>query len=301
MQKVLAIIGPTASGKTSIAASLLEKHGRVVLISCDSRKVYRYLDIGTAKPPPELRKHYRLIDIRDPSETYSAQDFARDAEREIKTALRSGQIPVVVGGTTLYYKALFEGFFSAPPVDLSLRRKLLERMEREGIEKLHEELKKVDPATAEKVHKRDWIRITRALEVYYQTGKPISVLRKEAKIIPAFEPLYLGVLRDRKDLYRRIEERVDRMIEAGLVEETRWLLDQGYSPDLPSLNTIGYREIIEHLQGKISLEEAVRLIKKRTKIFSRKQLYFMRNLKPEPQWLSPDEVLERALAFLYSI
>ncbi len=301
MQKVLTIIGPTASGKTSIAASLLEKHGRVVLISCDSRKVYRYLDIGTAKPPPELRKHYRLIDIRDPSETYSAQDFARDAEREIKTALRSGQIPVVVGGTTLYYKALFEGFFSAPPVDLSLRRKLLERMEREGIEKLHEELKKVDPATAEKVHKRDWIRITRALEVYYQTGKPISVLRKEAKIIPAFEPLYLGVLRDRKDLYRRIEERVDRMIEAGLVEETRWLLDQGYSPDLPSLNTIGYREIIEHLQGKISLEQAVRLIKKRTKIFSRKQLYFMRNLKPEPQWLSPDEVLERALAFLYSI
>ncbi|RKZ01053.1 MAG: tRNA (adenosine(37)-N6)-dimethylallyltransferase MiaA, partial [Candidatus Hydrothermota bacterium] len=170
-----------------------------------------------------------------------------------------------------------------------------------GIEKLHEELKKVDPATAEKVHKRDWIRITRALEVYYQTGKPISVLRKEAKIIPAFEPLYLGVLRDRKDLYRRIEERVDRMIEAGLVEETRWLLDQGYSPDLPSLNTIGYRETIKHLQGKISLEEAVRLIKKRTKIFSRKQLYFMRNLKPEPQWLSPDEVLERALAFLYSI
>ncbi len=301
MQKVLTIIGPTASGKTSIAASLLEKHGRVVLISCDSRKVYRYLDIGTAKPPPELRKHYRLIDIRDPSETYSAQDFARDAEREIKTALRSGQIPVVVGGTTLYYKALFEGFFSAPPVDLSLRRKLLERMEREGIEKLHEELKKVDPATAEKVHKRDWIRITRALEVYYQTGKPISVLRKEAKIIPAFEPLYLGVLRDRKDLYRRIEERVDRMIEAGLVEETKWLLDRGYSPDLPSLNTIGYREIIEHLQGKISLEQAVRLIKKRTKIFSRKQLYFMRNLKPEPQWLSPDEVLERALAFLYSI
>lgn len=301
MQKVLTIIGPTASGKTSIAASLLEKHGRVVLISCDSRKVYRYLDIGTAKPPPELRKHYRLIDIRDPSETYSAQDFARDAEREIKTALRSGQIPVVVGGTTLYYKALFEGFFSAPPVDLSLRRKLLERMEREGIEKLHEELKKVDPATAEKVHKRDWIRITRALEVYYQTGKPISVLRKEAKIIPAFEPLYLGVLRDRKDLYRRIEERVDRMIEAGLVEETKWLLDRGYSPDLPSLNTIGYREIIEHLQGKISLEQAVRLIKKRTKIFSRKQLYFMRNLKPEPQWLSPEEVLERALAFLYSI
>jgi len=301
MQRVLAIIGPTASGKTSIAASLLEKHGRIVLISCDSRKVYRYLDIGTAKPPPELRKHYRLVDIRDPSETYSAQDFARDAEREIKIALRSGQIPVVVGGTTLYYKALFEGFFSAPPVNLTLRRELLERMEREGIEKLYEELRKVDPATAEKVHKRDWIRITRALEVYYQTGKPISILRKEAKIIPAFEPFYLGVLRGRRDLYRRIEERVDRMIEAGLVEETKWLLDQGYSPDLPSLNTIGYREIIEHLHGRISLEEAVRLIKKRTKIFSRKQLYFMRNLKPGPQWLSPDEVLKKALAHISSI
>jgi len=300
MQKVLAIIGPTASGKTSIAARILENRGNVVLISCDSRKVYRHMDIGTAKPPPELRKHYRLVDIRDPSETYSAQDFARDAEREIKTALRSGLFPVVVGGTTLYYQALFEGFFSAPPVDLSLRRKLLERMERESIEKLYEELQEVDPVTAEKVHKRDWIRITRALEVYHQTGKPISVLRKEAKIIPAFEPVYLGVLRDREELYRRIEERVDRMIEAGLVEETKWLLEQGYSPDLPALNTIGYREIIEYLQGKIELGEAVRLIKKRTKIFSRKQLYFMRNLKPQPQWLPPDEVLKRALAFLSS-
>ena len=300
MQKVLAIIGPTASGKTSIAARILENRGNVVLISCDSRKVYRHMDIGTAKQPPELREHYRLVDIRDPSETYSAQDFARDAEREIKTALRSGLFPVVVGGTTLYYKALFEGFFSAPPVDLSLRRKLLERMEREGIEKLYEELQEVDPVTAGKVHKRDWIRITRALEVYHQTGKPISVLRKEAKIIPAFEPVYLGVLRDREELYRRIEERVDRMIEAGLVEETKWLLEQGYSPDLPALNTIGYREIIEYLQGKIELGEAVRLIKKRTKIFSRKQLYFMRNLKPQPQWLPPDEVLKRALAFLSS-
>ena len=300
MQKVLAIIGPTASGKTSIAARILENRGNVVLISCDSRKVYRHMDIGTAKPPPELREHYRLVDIRDPSETYSAQDFARDAEREIKTALRSGLFPVVVGGTTLYYKALFEGFFSAPPVDLSLRRKLLERMEREGIEKLYEELQEVDPVTAEKVHKRDWIRITRALEVYHQTGKPVSVLRKEAKIIPAFEPVYLGVLRDREELYRRIEERVDRMIEAGLVEETKWLLEQGYSPDLPALNTIGYREIIEYLQGKIELGEAVRLIKKRTKIFSRKQLYFMRNLKPQPQWLPPDEALKRALAFLSS-
>ncbi len=301
MEKVLAIIGPTAVGKTALARKILERRQDVVFISCDSRKVYRYLDIGTAKPPPDLREFYRLIDIKDPRDTYSAQDFARDAEREIEKALEDGKIPIVIGGTTLYYKALFEGFFKAPPVDPLLRQELKERMVKEGIISLYEELKKYDPETAAKLHPRDWIRITRALEVYYQTGKPISFLRREAKIKPRYSPIYVGLWRERDELYERIEARTDRMIEMGLVDEVRGLLDMGYSPELPALNTIGYKEIIAHLKGKYDLRVAVRLIKKNTKIFSRKQVYFMRNLIPPPKWIPYEKALDVILDILSSI
>jgi tRNA dimethylallyltransferase len=296
--KILSLLGPTAVGKTALVSSLIEKKENLIFISCDSRKVYRYMDIGTAKPPPPLRKFFSLIDIRNPDETYSAQDFARDAESIIGEKLKEGKIPIVVGGTALYFKALFTGLFEAPPLDPDIRRRILEELEEIGSPKLHKKLMEVDPETARRLHPNDWIRITRALEVYEQTGIPMSILRKKRKIKPKFSPLYIGIIRRREELYERINSRVDHMISEGLVEETKKILEMGFSPSLPSLNTIGYREIILHLRGQIPLRDAVRLIKKRTRIFARKQLYFFRHLG-EIKWLPADDNLtDRVLSIL---
>ena len=276
--RILSILGPTAVGKSALVSSLLEKNQNLSFISCDSRKVYRYMDIGTAKPPLSLRRNFSLIDIRDPDETYSAQDFARDAERIIEEKLKEGKIPIVVGGTALYYRALFIGLFEAPPLDPDIRKRILEELKIKGSAYLHQKLMKIDEETARKLHPNDWIRITRALEVYEQTGIPVSVLRREKKIKPKFNPLYVGIIRRREELYERINKRVEYMISSGLIEETKKILDMGYSPDLPSLNTIGYREIILYLKEQICFDNAIRIIKKRTRIYARKQLYFFRHL-----------------------
>ncbi len=297
--EIIVLTGPTASGKTAIARRLLERFPELTLISCDSRKVYRFMDIGTAKPPPELRQHYRLIDIRMPDETYSAQDFALDAEREIKKALESGSIPLVVGGTILYLKALFEGFFESPPIEESIREKLRERLEREGTAALYDELQKIDPETAAKVHPNDWFRIIRALEVFYQTGKPISVVRRENQRQPMFRPVYFFNAMPRPQLYERINRRVDVMMERGFLDEVRNLMEMGYDLSLPSMNTLGYRELYLHLQGKMYLETAVRLTKKRTRTFARRQFYFSRSLKGI-RYVPPEEIFDALVAAIES-
>ncbi len=274
--KILAIVGPTASGKTAFALRLAERF-RIRLISVDSRKIYRKMDIGTAKPPPEKRSLFRLIDILEPSERFSAAEFARRAEEEARRALDEGLVPVMVGGTVLYYKAFFEGLFEAPDPDPALRQALLERVKEEGSPALWRELARVDPEAARKIHPNDWVRITRALEVYYQTGVPISELRKRKPRRP-FQPFYVTLPVDRQTLYERINARVDRMMKEGLLKETERLLEE-YGPQAPGLLTIGYRELALYLLGKIKrLEVAVNLIKKRTRQFARRQIYFMRSL-----------------------
>ena len=276
--KLLAIVGPTASGKTAFALKLAEEF-RIRLISVDSRKIYKGMDIGTAKPPPEKRGLFRLVDILEPSQRFSAAEFARRAEEEVKRALEEGLTPVMVGGTVLYYKAFFEGLFEAPEPDPALRQALLERVKEEGSPALWRELVRVDPEAARKIHPNDWVRITRALEVYYQTGLPISELRKRKPKRP-YEPLYVTLPVDRPSLYERINRRVDRMMEEGLLEETERLLE-AYGPSAPGLLTIGYRELALYLLGKIKkLDTAVNLIKKRTRQFARRQIYFMRSLGP---------------------
>ncbi len=278
--KIIVVTGPTASGKTEIVAKLLSIfHDKLIFISSDSRKIYRFMDIGTAKPPSEIRKFYRLIDIRRPDELYSAQDFALDAEREIQRALDYGKIPIVVGGTILYLKALFEGFFESPPIDQKIKEDLQKRLESQGVAKLYEELKAVDAETAERVHPNDWFRIIRALEVYYQTGKPISMLRKESRRMPKFKPIYFFNDIPRPELYERINRRVDRMIEMGFVDEVRKLMEMGFDLRLPSMNTIGYRELYLYLRGEMDFETAVRLTKKHTRTFARRQFYFSRSLE----------------------
>ncbi len=285
------ITGPTASGKTALARKLLDRFPELVFISSDSRKVYKLMDIGTAKPPPELRPFYRIIDIRMPDQTYSAQEFAVDAEREAMQAIENGKMPVIVGGTILYLKALFEGFFESPPIDQSIREELRERLERAGTRKLYEELARIDPETAAKVHPNDWFRIIRALEVYYQTGKPISKLRKESRRQPLFRPIYIFNNMPRPELYERINRRFDRMMELGFLDEVRKLMEAGYDLRYPSMNTVGYRELFLHLQGKIDLETAIRLAKKRTRTFARRQFYFSRSLKGI-RYVPPDEMFD---------
>ncbi len=279
-----AIVGPTASGKGAFALSLAEKYP-VTLVSVDSRKIYAGMDIGTGKPPLDIRKRfYMLMDILTPDQTYSAEDFARDAETAIGSILEKERIPILVGGTILYFKALFEGLFPAPPVDRKLRRKLMTRINRDGAPALHAELAAVDPVSAGRIHPNDWVRIERALEVYYLTGKPMSELWAERRQ-PRFRPLYTTLPVDRETLYARIDQRVDRMMDSGLLEEVRSLVRK-YGASAPGLRAIGYQELVRHILGGIGLDEAIALIKKNTRAFARRQTYFMRRLG---KMHSPDE------------
>jgi len=271
-----AILGPTASGKGAFALSLAEKYP-VTLVSVDSRKISIGMDKGTGKPPPDIRgRFYLLMDILTPDQAYSAEDFARDAEKAITSILEKGGIPVLVGGTVLYFKALFEGLFPAPPVDRRLRRNLMARINREGAPSLHEELARVDPVSAARIHPNDWVRIERALEVYQLTGKSLSELWAERRQ-PRFRPLYITLPVDRETLYSRIDERVGRMMNEGLLEEVRGLVRK-YGASAPGLRSIGYQELARHILGEIGLDEAVALIKKNTRAFARRQTYFMRRL-----------------------
>ncbi len=294
--KIPVIFGPTASGKTKLASLLLEKFDNVHFIVADSRKIYRYMDIGTNKPPENLRKYFSMIDIRDPDEHFSAADFAKIAGEEIKKIRLQGKVPIIIGGTVLYLKALFEGLFESPPIDRRIRENLRKRLKSEGIKKLFEELKEIDPEAAQRIHPNDWFRILRALEVYYQTGKTITQCQKEKTPKKSeFEPVYFGLYRTRENLYERINKRFDKMMEAGFLDEVKRLLAMGYSPDLPSLNTIGYKELIQYIMSEISLERAVLISKRRTRILARRQIYFSRSLKPPVKWISVEEGYEDIL------
>ncbi len=272
MTKLPTIIGPTSVGKTEIACEVAPLIGAEI-VSADSRQVYKLMDIGTGKPSPEQRKEvpHWLIDLVHPDEDYSAADYARDADRVIHKLVSGGRLPLVVGGSGLYLRALVEGFFEAPKPSKEMRGKLLKEAEVSGVSALHRNLEQVDPEAAKRIHPQDLQRIVRALEVYQQTGVPISQLQQEGAG-RRFLPLYIGLARDRRDLYRRIEERVDEMIEEGFVEEVDSLLEAGYSPELNSFSAVGYREIVSHLKENVALEEAIGLIKRNTKRYAKRQL-----------------------------
>ncbi len=287
--KVIVILGQTASGKKRIAERLLEQHEEIVFISADSRKIYKFMDIGTDKPQGKLKEHFVLLDIKHPCEKYSAEEFRHDAEREIKKAYNDGRIPVVIGGTPLYLLALFEGFFEHEK-DERVREMLDNRLKTEGVSALYRELQDVDPKRAEKINPNDAYRIKRALEVYYTTGIPMSELMEKRKP-PLFSPIYIGIKWDRKVLYERINNRVDRMIEKGLLEEVKALLRMGIDENCPGMKTIGYRELVEYLKEKNSFEEAVRKIKINTRVYARRQEYFMRHFR-DVEWYKQDLYIE---------
>lgn len=271
------IYGPTAVGKTELMLNVCQSLD-CEIISMDSRQIYRYMDIGTAKPTEEERRivTHHLIDIIDPDQNYNAFMYRKDAVKVMKDLKSRGKIPVFVGGTGLYVEALVRGIFEGVPADENVRKELKKLHEKDpGI--LRKMLEEFDPESAKKIHPNDLKRTIRALEVYIKTGKRISQLQKKARPAGNFKIIILW--RERKELYERINLRVEKMIEKGLIDETKRLLDMGYSKDLNSLNTIGYKETIEFLEGKYDFQHYVHILKRNTRHFARRQIIWSKRYK----------------------
>lgn len=291
---LIIILGPTAVGKSSCAFELAQKFG-LEIINADSMQVYRGMDIGSAKPSQRERNlvPHHLIDIRNPDEEFSAAQFRKEAESILVALFKQGKQPLVVGGTGLYIRALTGGLFPAPPADRQLRDALRQKEESRGTWHLYRELEKVDPEAASRIHPNDTFRIIRALEVFHLTGTPISKQQHNHQFKDGFSNvLKIGLLRDRETIYRRIEERVDGMLSSGLVEEVRLLLEKGYAPTTKPFLSLGYRQVVGYLQGRMSLEEAARLIKQNTKHYAKRQLTWFRKERDITWFGIPGESLK---------
>ena len=279
LPKVLVITGPTATGKTRIGVEIAKKlNGEI--ISADSRQVYKYMDIGTAKPTPEEREevHHHLIDIAYPNETYSAGLFARDAKTSIEQILNRRKMPIIVGGTGLYLKALIHGIFEGPSASPQIRKRLNSEAEEYGVQRLYEKLQQVDPLAAAKISPKDKVRTIRALEIYEITGQPISHWRTHStKGSNEYKFILFGISMDRKKLYGRINQRVDKMMEQGFLDEVKNLINLGYSFGLPALHTFGYLDMLNHLQGESTLENAIEKFKQGTRNYAKRQLTWFRH------------------------
>jgi tRNA dimethylallyltransferase len=288
--RIVALVGPTATGKSSLALELVQRF-RGEIISADSVQVYRGMDIGTAKPSAKDRRiiPHHLIDILDPDENYSAALFRQQADNIIGELHKRKAAIFVVGGTGLYLKALTRGLFRGPAANAELRLVLQKKADREGSEVLHHELQKLDPGAASRIHPHDRFRIIRALEVYSLGRKPISLFQREHGFREApYDVLKIGLCCERKDLYRRIEIRVDRMVEMGWVDEVRSLLNQGYSPGLKSMQSLGYRHILSHLFGDLTLKEAIHLVKRDTRRYAKRQITWFK-ADPEIFWFPANQ------------
>ena len=279
LNALLVILGPTAVGKTEVAVDLLSKI-KGEIISADSRQIYKEMDIGTAKPSKEIREKipHHLVDVVFPNEVFNAAEFGLKARAIIKKLQKEDKLPVLVGGSGLYIKAAVDGLFVGPGADWHLRKRLREKADKEGRGALYRELKKVDPEAASHIHPNDERRIVRALEVYELSGEKISAFQRRSSS-PLPNVVMVGLRKGRDSLYRSINKRVDKMIKEGLIEEVRGLLARGYSEELPSMQGLGYRQIIGYLKGKYPKEEAVRLIKRDTRRFARRQLNWFKRDK----------------------
>lgn len=287
--QALVITGPTAIGKTEVALEL----ARLVpaeIISADSRQVYRHMNIGTAKPTPEQLRQvpHHFIDIRDPDEIYTAGEFGRVARRVVLDILQGGKLPVIVGGSGFYLQALLEGFSASLPSDLSLRTHLKQRTQDEGSDALHAELMQIDPQAAARLHVNDSHRIIRALEVHQITGIPLSTLQQQKAEPAPFTYRIFCLTMDRTRLYQRINRRVLRMLEAGLMDECRHLLALSYSRDLNALQTVGYQECFQYLAGELSFDTMAELIKRHTRQYAKRQMTWFRKMV-NCEWVEVEE------------
>ena len=288
---LIVILGPTAVGKTDLAIVLAEAlNGEI--ISADSRQIYRYMDIGTAKPSPEqtARIRHHMSDFVDPDVSLSLAEYQEAALGAIGSIHKMGKVPFLVGGTGQYISAIVEGWH-IPQVapNPALRAQLEAEAEQVGLQAFHARLKHVDPDAAERIHPNNVRRVVRALEVYLETGQPISV--QQRKVPPPFRILTLGLKLERETLYQRADTRVDTMIQMGLLEELRTLLDHGYQRRLPSMTGLGYAEFAAHLLDDLPFEEAVRRIKFNTHDFIRRQEIWFRGHDHGILWHNVDDIV----------
>ena len=280
--KILCVVGPTASGKTDYAVELALKCGGEV-VSCDSMQIYKHMDIGTAKPTADEMKgvKHHMIDIIEPNESFSVARFSEMARECIDDILLRGKMPVLCGGTGLYFDSTINNInFIQMDTDEEYRKYLESAAKEFGNEYVYKNLKRVDEESAESIHPNNLKRVIRALEIYKTTGKKKSELDKEQLSEPLYEPEITGLMRDREVLYDRINKRVDIMMEKGLVEEVSELIKMGIDTEATSMQAIGYKEIIEYLDGKTSLSDAVDKIKRESRRYAKRQLtWFKRNEK----------------------
>lgn len=277
LPKILVIVGPTASGKTALALRIAQQLPSEI-ISADSRQVYKHLDIGTAKPTKlELQSvPHHCINIREPNEKFNAGDFQTLGRKAIADILQRKKLPIVCGGTGLYVQALIDGFFEQPEFSGDVRVKLEERVAKEGKESLYNELQKIDPVSAQTMDATKYRRVIRALEVFYETGVPISQFHAVHKKDQLYNAAWIGLNWGRSALYKRIDNRVDRMIADGFFDEVKRLQTMGYDDRFQSLQTVGYKEAFQHIRCEISYERMVELMKQNTRRFAKRQMTWFR-------------------------
>ena len=303
---MILILGVTASGKSRLAFDLARQIDAEI-VSIDSMKVYRRMDIGTAKPPVHARDRlkYHLIDVVEPSESFNVAAFLDRAETAIKQIKDRGKTVIAAGGTALYIKALLYGLFEGPGTDQQIRDQLIARAEAVGLEQLHQDLTQIDPTAAERIHRNDARRIIRALEVHKITGKPISSFQKQwlDHTIAANKWTVIGVRRNRADASARINRRVGQMITSGLVPEVRSLLAEKVPLSEQARCAIGYAEMIDHIEGRMTLEQAAERIKINTRRLAKSQRTWFKTFR-NINWLDieaeepPEQILQRARGLL---
>jgi tRNA dimethylallyltransferase len=290
---LIAVVGPTAAGKSALALRLALAHGGEI-VSCDSLQVYPGLDIGSAKPTPEERgqvKHH-LVDVADPPEAFSAADYARLGRAALVSVRARGRRPLVLGGTGLYLRALLRGLFAGPSRDEALRARLEAMAARHGERRLHRWLASVDPAAAARIAPADRVRVVRALEVFGKTGRPLTGHHEAgAEPLRGFTVRVLGLAPSREDLRAKVEARTRQMLAAGLIEETRGLIER-FGPDLRPLHAIGYRQAVSVLAGRIGVEDAQRDIVKETMRYAKRQMTWFRH-QEQVEWCADAAEAER--------
>jgi tRNA dimethylallyltransferase len=293
--KIVVICGPTGIGKTSFAIKLAQKFNGEI-IGADSMQIYKYMDIGTAKPDEMEKRQARhhLIDVVEPDEPFDAGMYATHADKAIKSILSLGKLPIIAGGTGFYIQALLYGLFRSKPADANVLEKLTLLLKEKGAHYLYERLKLCDPEAAKKNHSNDVFRVVRALEVFEITGEPISKKQSEHDFKDQrYKCLKFGLKMDREKLYQRINQRVDIMLDQGLIKEVKRLNKQGYSFDLKSMQSIGYKHMGMFLNQKADWQEAVRLLKRDTRRYAKRQFTWFKKDK-QIIWVEPEEI-EKAI------
>lgn len=301
--ELIIITGPTAVGKTAVAVELAKRLGTEI-ISADSMQVYKHLSIGTGKPTIEELQGvpYHLIDHVNPDYQYNLGDFIAEATSLIHHLHEQEKLPIVCGGTCLYVKGLLYGIFDAASRDNNLRKELSTRCVSEGLASLYSELQRVDPAASQRISPNDRQRIIRALEVFYVTGRPISEWQQQFSGHPRYRAALFILNLPREVLYDRINKRVDVMIKRGLLDEIKQYVSAGFSLENPVFRALGYQEMLEHIRGNLSLEEAVEAMKKKTRHFAKRQLTWFRSMT-DAEWIdaldkSPHAIVEEILTCL---